>query len=205
MVGFSGIGDTGPYASMNASLSSEHGRVPHSPEYKQHPDSITAHSGLLWMLVFDIHSSGNEKEHIIITVTPLGFQAVPLGGRNDCDSISPAVVQTGQTTGGTDTQQDSPSRHGSAGRGHCPLLSISPVSPLLLVHGSGQPVRACQHFLDEGIPRAWADRCPNPGLLCTGCRSHHRGRCSMCGGGTTVPPSYAVALQHFRWWLPPDK
>lgn len=139
------------------------------------------------------------------SLTPLGFQPVPLGGRNDCDSISPAVVQTGQTTGGTDTQQDSPSRHGSAGKGHCLLLSISPVSPLLLVHGSGQPVTACQHFLDEGIPRAWADRCPNPGLLCTGCMSHHRGRCSMCGGGTTVPSSYAVALQHFRWWLPPAK
>ena len=47
------------------------------------------------------------------------------------DSISPAALQLGQTKGG------SPGRFSSS------------LPPLLLVNGSGQPVRACQHFLDD--------------------------------------------------------
>lgn len=116
------------------------------------------------------------------SLTLLGFQLVPLGGRNDCDSISLAAEQTGQTTGG------------SADRGHCPLLSISPFSPLLLVPDNGQPMRACQHFLDDkGIPHTWADWCPNPGLLCTCCMCH------IIGGGAV----HGEVEQLYRHPIPP--
>lgn len=128
-----------------------------------------------------IHGSGNEREHIIVTVKP------NTSGISTCAIRRQEwLTQSHLLLSKRDRQQVVLQTEAT--------VRFSPFSPLLLVPDNGQPMRACQHFLDDkGIPHTWADWCPNPGLLCTCCVCH------IIGGGAV----HGEVEQLYRHPIPP--